>query len=202
MTRPGATPMKSLLSLLLFVFVLPAIEPAVGFAQTTLPQPRRVELPRQFIVPRSEFSEGREDAGSLYALASQYEREIEAFEKIILRVRGIDRSDERLVDQLDDESGRLRQAARNPRHFNRMFRQWREVQALRQKTGSSIFNKYTPQGDLIRQWERVLYAEDLFAEKFVLKVENPGHRNSVRRLGRPSVRRDAYLLPLAQPPED
>lgn len=133
------------------------------------------------------------DDGALYRLACLYDREVGAFEKTVLGVRGIDRNDERLVDRLDDEAARLRLAAKNPRHFNRLVYQWREVQELQAQSADAIFGRYTPNQGLINQWERVLFVQSLFEEELILRVENPRNANSVRRLDQPSARRQAYL---------
>ncbi|WP_218933784.1 hypothetical protein [Rubripirellula lacrimiformis] len=138
-----------------------------------------------------------DDNAPLYLLAQQYRNEVKAFERAVLHVRGIDRFDERLVDRWDDETGRLLVPAKNPRHFNRLFHQWKKVESLQAQTEARIFGKYTPHHELIGHWNRVLLAQDYFMEEFVLHVENPGHTNSVRRLDRPSARRDSYLSPSA-----
>lgn len=133
----------------------------------------------------------------LYQLACRYEAEVEAMEKIVRYTRGVDRADERLIDRLDDEIGRLRLAAKNPRHFNRLANQWTRVQKLARETESTLFGKYTPNHAWLGQWDRVMLAEAIFVEEFVLEVENPDHVNSVRRLDRPSARRESYLGPLS-----
>ncbi|TWU50831.1 hypothetical protein Poly51_41240 [Rubripirellula tenax] len=138
------------------------------------------------------------DTTPLCRLAAQYHAEVKAFEATVLHIRGIDRFDERLVDRWDDETARLLLAARNPRHFNRLNYQWKKVAALQSETEAKIFGKYTPHHDLIGQFDRVLYAQRLFVEEFILHVENPTHDDSVRRLDRPSSRRDSYLTPMLQ----
>ncbi len=137
----------------------------------------------------------------LYRLAKQYEAEVKAFERSVLAVRGVFRVDGQLVDRFALESGRLALAAKNPRHFDRTFHQWRKVQDLSRQTESTFFGKYTPTHDWLGNWDRVLYAEALFAEEFALQVENPSHETSVRRLDVPSTRRDHYLAPPTIAPE-
>ena len=39
---------------------------------------------------------------ALFRLADQYRTAVDTFETIVFRVRGVDRSDKRLVDRLDD----------------------------------------------------------------------------------------------------
>lgn len=132
---------------------------------------------------------------TLSQLAQRYEAEVAAMQKIVKRTRGVDRSDERLIERFDDEVGRLRLAARNPRHFNRLANQWNRVETLSGQIESTLFSKYTPNRDWLGQWDRVIVAELMFVDAFVLEVENPDHVNSVRRLDRPSARRASYLEP-------
>lgn len=134
-----------------------------------------------------------EHMSPLYELAAQYEASVESFERIVLKTRGIDRSDKRVVDRLDDASRKLRLGTRNPRHLNRVFHQWQNVQQLHAQVESLIFGKYTPHHDLVRSWNTVRYYQALFAEEFFYHVENPRHGNSVRRVQSGSARRDSYL---------
>ena len=134
----------------------------------------------------------------LFQLAGQYETAVENFERAVLSVRGIDRSDEKLVDRLDDATAKMRLAARNPRHLNRLVHEWQDVQKLEAQVEAKIFGKYTPHHDLIQAWQTVIYYRSLFAEEFFYHVENPRHGNSVRRIQSSSARRDSYLRPLMQ----
>ena len=131
----------------------------------------------------------------LYELAARYEASVKIFERVVLRTRGIDRADERLVDRLDDASKRLRLGARNPRHLNRVFHEWRDVQKLHAQVEAKIFGKYTPNHDLAESWYDTRYFYALFAEEFFYHVENPNHGNSVKRVTSRSARRDSYLSP-------
>lgn len=133
------------------------------------------------------------EAAPLYQLASKYRSAVSDFERTLLEVRGIDRGDERLVDRLDDETARMRLAARNPRHMNKLFHQWRQVQQLHAQVQSTIFGNYTPHHELVKQWETVSYYYSMFAEEFFYQVENPRHGNYVRRFQSNSARRNAYL---------
>ncbi len=131
----------------------------------------------------------------LYELAARYEASVKIFERIVLRTRGIDRADERLVDRLDDAAKRLRLGARNPRHLNRVFHEWRDVQKLHAQVEAKIFGKYTPNHDLAASWYDTCYFYEVFAEEFVYFIENPNHGNSVKRVTNRSARRDSYLRP-------
>jgi hypothetical protein len=143
---------------------------------------------------QSSLADAAETA-PLFQLAGQYRTAVQDFERAVLRVRGIDRNDERLVDRLDDETARMRLAARNPRHLNRLFHEWQGVQKLHAQVQSRIFSKYTPHHELIRKWETVSYYYNLFAEEYFYSVENPRHGNSVRRFQSSSARRNSYLRP-------
>ena len=129
----------------------------------------------------------------LYPLAMRYEAAAKQFESLVNQVRGIDRNDERLVDRLSDAAVKLRLAARNPRHFNRVFYQWKDVQQLHAQVEARIFGKYTPNHELLNAWDAVVYYYSSFAEEFVYQVENPRHGNSVRKLDSPNALRDRYL---------
>ena len=129
----------------------------------------------------------------LFNLAARYEASVKLFEKMVLRTRGIDRADERLVDRLDDATKRLRLGARNPRHLNRVFHEWQDVQKLHAQVEAKIFGKYTPNHELVRSWDEARYSYSLFAEEFFYHIENPGHGNTVRRIPSNSARRNSYL---------
>lgn len=118
---------------------------------------------------------------------------VENFEKIVLSVRGIDRADERLVDRLDDEAARFRLAARNPRHFNKLFSRWERIQKLHAQVEARIFGKYTPNHELIRGWDVVVYQYELFDLELFYHVENQRHGNSVRRIPTSNSWRDRYF---------
>jgi len=137
---------------------------------------------------------------SLYLLASQYRSAVSAFEETVLEVRGIDRADERLVDRLDDGSAKMRLAAKNPRHLNRLFHEWQDVQKLHFQVESRIFGKYTPNYDLTQAWNLVTYNYILFAQEYFYQVENPNHDGAVRRIPLNSARRSRYLPEGAKTP--
>lgn len=130
---------------------------------------------------------------SLNVLAKQYRVAVHNFEKTVLSVRGVDRGDERLVDRLDDASARMRLASKNPRHLNRLFYEWRDVQKLHAEVERTIFGKYTPNHDLVQAWNLVAYNYVLFAEEYFYQIENPGHDGAVKRIPLNSARRNSYL---------
>ena len=136
-------------------------------------------------------------APTLFQLAGQYESAVEQFEKVVLRVRGIDRSDEKWVDRLDDESARLRLAARNPRHLSKFLNEWRQLKQLHAKVEERIFGKYTPHHDLIQCWSIVVYQRDLLEIELVYRLENQQHRNGVEPIRTKNAWRDRYLRTMA-----
>ena len=141
-------------------------------------------------------------AGStaFYQLASNYRCSVERFEDLIQDLRGIDRNDERLVNRLEDATRRLKLAARNPRHTNRLFYEWQAVQKLHQEVEQRIFGKYTPSRDLDEAWYAVTYYYALFAEEFFYDLENPQRRGTVRRLESTNARRNSYFRSNLTPP--
>ncbi len=130
---------------------------------------------------------------ALFPLACQYRAAIVGFEDAVLRVRGIDRGDERLVDQLEDATAKMRLAARNPRHLNRLFHEWQDVKKLHAQVEMTIFGKYTPHHELVQRWNAARYHYALFADEFFYQVENPRHGNTVRKVQSSSARRASYL---------
>ncbi len=118
---------------------------------------------------------------ALYAAANDYRAAVVHFERVVKSVRGIQRVDERIVDKFEEATKRLGLAARNPRHSNRLRDEWRTIQPLQFRVESAIFNKYTYNHELVRAWDRVLYAQSIFYEEYLFTLENPKHGNSVER---------------------
>ncbi|MGI9474299.1 MAG: hypothetical protein ACR2NZ_22350 [Rubripirellula sp.] len=158
----------------------------VAFLATTFLQP-----------PTAESAE----SPAFYKLATQYRSCVERFESLIRSFRGIDRNDERLVDRLEDASRKLKLAARNPRHSNRLFHEWQAVQKLHREVEQRIFGKYTPNHDIDEAWYAVTYYYALFAEEFFYDVENPRHDGTIRRIESTNSRRNSYFRSNLAPPE-
>ncbi len=121
------------------------------------------------------------DNKTLHLAASRYRDAVVKFEQVLRHVRGIDRSDERLVDRFEEATKKMRLAARNPRHASRLRNQWREIQPLQLQVETTIFNKYTPRHDLLRAWDSVLYAQAVFAQEYRFHLEYPKHGIATRR---------------------
>ena len=118
---------------------------------------------------------------AIYSAANDYRAAVVLFERVVKSVRGIQRTDERLVDKFEEATERLALAARNPRHSNRLRNEWRTIQPLQFQVASRIFNKYTYNHQLVRAWDEVLYAQSLFYEEYLFTLDNPRHGNSVQR---------------------
>ena len=121
------------------------------------------------------------DNAPLYAAATDYRLAVLKFERVVRAVRGIERIDERLVDDFEEATKTLRLASRNPRHSNRLRKEWREIQPLQMRVEATIFGKYTYNHDLVRCWEIVLYMQDRFYEEYLFTLDNPRHGSSVQR---------------------
>jgi hypothetical protein len=134
------------------------------------------------------------DDNPLYAVACQYRDAVLNFERVVQRTRGIQAVDEKFVDRFEESTKQLRLAARNPRHENRLRYKWGDVRPLQYQVEARIFGKYAPTHELVRAWEVVLYAEDMFNNEYVFQVENPRHGSSVLRRAR-SARIQRLLSP-------
>lgn len=134
-----------------------------------------------YLICPTDSSAQRTDSRGIYAAASQYRDRVLFFEQLVRNVRGVQRIDERLVDRFEEATKRLRLAARNPRHPNRLRKEWSEIQPLQFQVESTIFGKYTLNHDLVRAWQNVLYAHSLFLDEYTFQLDNPRHGNRVSR---------------------
>jgi hypothetical protein len=154
-----------------------------------------------FSAPQAQASENQtEDSNALLYLAARYEASVESFERLVKRVRGIDRADESLVDRLDDAAGRLTTAAKNPRYLNQLRHRLSDVLKRHAEVEERIFGKYTLHHDLLHCWRVTDYQLALLFEEYVLEVENPNHTQSVQPLRSSNSRRQAYLQFDVAPP--
>ena len=134
------------------------------------------------------------DNRGIYAAADKYRTAVLAFERVVNNTRGIERTDEKLVDRFEEATKQLRLAARNPRHANRLRYEWSRIQPLQFQVERTIFNKYTLNHDVYESWWRVCYCADVFYHEYVFQLDNPRHGNSVQR--RPNrVRPDRFVPP-------
>ena len=96
----------------------------------------------------------------LYRATDEYRDAVKDFERAVDRSRYMDRAQERIADDLEDASSRLRSAARRPERADRLLRAWNETQYLQRRAEVVIFaNPNCPSGlELSASWNRVLYA--------------------------------------------
>ncbi|KAA5540990.1 hypothetical protein FYK55_19000 [Roseiconus nitratireducens] len=89
--------------------------------------------------------------------ADCYRETVRDFERHVLRARYIERTDERLVDDLEDSTSRLRSATRNLRRLDRLFESYVITQRLHYRVQSTLFEQglYPPDRDLVECWSRV-----------------------------------------------
>ncbi|MCG8648940.1 MAG: hypothetical protein MI861_03860 [Pirellulales bacterium] len=140
----------------LTLFVLPALFPSVATAQ-------------------------RVDNSGLFIAACRYREAVVNFEQLVIRVRGIERIDERLVDKFEEATRRLRLATKNPRHSSRLRNEWRKIQPLQDQVEARIFGKYTYNHILIEAWELVLFHQILFEQEYLFQLDNSRHGSRVQR---------------------
>lgn len=70
-----------------------------------------------------------------------YRDAVKKFELLVIRTRYIDRYDERLVDELEDSTSRLRSAARDERRCDRTRSRFAETAALHYRVESVFFTR-------------------------------------------------------------
>lgn len=142
-------------------------------------------LPFVLSPPQSAQAQ-RTDQTGLYAAATKYREHVIYFEKLIQKVRGIQRMDEKLVNEFEQATRQLRLAARNPRHSSRLRKEWADIQALQFRVESVIFGKYTLNRDIVWAWNCVLYSQAIVYDEYVFLLDNPRHDARVTRRTRVS----------------
>lgn len=133
------------------------------------------------------------DNRGIYAAADKYRSAVVLFEKVVQNTRGVERVDEKLVDRFEEATKRMRSAARNPQHANRLRYEWAKIQPLQMQVERTMFNKYTLNHQLFESWREVLYCADVFYEEYLFQLDNPRHGNSVQR--RPMRSRPDRFIP-------
>jgi hypothetical protein len=124
--------------------------------------------------------------------ASRYREAVKDFDNIVDKVRGIDRADKSLVDRLVRATKDLELAAKNPRHQNRMFAEWRAVQKLHVEVEQTLFGTYTPHRGMQAAWERAIYRYIDFESEIFFHVENPSRGNSVQKIENSNALRSQF----------
>lgn len=80
----------------------------------------------------------------LYIAADRYRDAVSHFEDEARRVRTIDRSVLRLIDDFEDQTGDLRSAARHPDRSDRLAREFNDVRFLQAQTEQAVFGTGCP----------------------------------------------------------
>jgi hypothetical protein len=96
----------------------------------------------------------------IYCAAERYREAVRDFERHVLRTPRIAHCDERLVDDLEDSTSRLRSAARDPHRLDRLFERFHETEALHHRVEALFFLQgvYPPNPALADCWRPVAYA--------------------------------------------
>ena len=104
----------------------------------------------------------------LERVSREYREAVKDFERCIRRIRGFDRSDERLADDLEDASGRFRSAANRLDRPERLHKAWSEVTFYHHEAGNHfIANPYRGReaAALLAVWNRADYLYAQLAEQ-------------------------------------
>jgi hypothetical protein len=114
----------------------------------------------------------------LYTAACQYRDAVREFERGVFRAHCFGRYDERLVDRLEDATGRLRSATRHPDDLDRLFYEWGEVECLQPRVQAAIFNitRYPHDPQLAECWSRVLCSYERLAHELLVLQAPHSHR--------------------------
>ncbi len=96
----------------------------------------------------------------IYCAAERYREAVRDFERHVLRTPRIAHCDERLVDDLEDSTSRLRSAARDPHRLERLFDRFHETESLHHRVEAVFFLQgvYPPDPALADCWRPVAYA--------------------------------------------
>ncbi|TWT80089.1 hypothetical protein CA13_15020 [Planctomycetes bacterium CA13] len=104
----------------------------------------------------------------LYCAADEYRDAVCHFERDVIRLHYIERSDKRLVDRLEDMTSRLRSESRRAKDFDRLVCTWEEIQRLHYAVNAALFNRpcYPCNPKLEACWRRVEYAFHAYSAAF------------------------------------
>ena len=126
----------------------------------------------------------RVDNKALNAAAIRFRNSVLEFEKKVVSVRGIERSDERVVDKFEESTRRVVAASKNPRLLSRLQTEYAKTKVLQSKAFTAIFEKYTPHHDLAVAYQNVQWCQFYFEQEFAFHLANPRNRNRVERRDR------------------
>ncbi|WP_436714358.1 hypothetical protein U8335_14765 [Roseiconus lacunae] len=77
----------------------------------------------------------------VYDSADHYRDAVKDFERLVLRTDGVERCDERLVDDLEDSTSHLRSASRDLRRIDRLFEKFAKTESLHRQVESVFFHQ-------------------------------------------------------------
>ena len=130
----------------------------------------------------STASAQRVDNSRVRARAGNLREAALNFERVVVSVRGIERSDERIVDRFEEATKRVVLAAKNPRHSARLKSEYLKMLKLQEDAERAIFGQYTPHQGLIEAWDILAYHQYFFEQELSFQIENPRHGNRVRKI--------------------
>ena len=143
---------------------------------------KRIAIVTMVLVACTTFVETAEASPRtlIYQAANSYRDAVREFERQVLRVPYIHRHDERLVDDLEDQTSRLRSAARHPEIASRFIPEWNKTLSLQAQVETAIFGPgcYPRNPVLEQHWQQVLYRFAVMAEQVSCFTTNPRHNAS------------------------
>ncbi len=123
----------------------------------------------------------RVDNRAVQAAASDFRQAVVQFEKLVVKVRGISRRDELVVDKFEESTRRVVLYAKNPRQTSKLTTEYRKMLDLQAKAEVAIFQKYTAHFGLTELWNVVLWYQQIFEQELAIHMENPRNANRVQR---------------------
>jgi hypothetical protein len=151
----------------------------------------------------------------IYGAANGYRVAVRNFESTVLRAPSVSLSVERLVDDLEDSTSRLKMAARDPLRFDRLIARFIRADQLHAQVELTFFGNpiFQPDPELVACWSEVqlaycdLVEEIRFLEqlrrsrgvrsaRIVDRLDGPaGYRSGVFRGVPPQVYSSSLLVP-------
>ncbi len=95
---------------------------------------------------------------AVYRAASNYRKAVRDFEDTVRHLRYVPKYEERLVDQFEDSTSVLRDAARRYDRLDRLQYAWDTTRSLQVRVESTVVAQYGADPSLARAWNRVCYA--------------------------------------------
>ncbi|MCO8122035.1 hypothetical protein NHH03_09825 [Stieleria sp. TO1_6] len=119
----------------------------------------------------------------VYCAADQYREAVRKFERLVLRTRYVERYDERLADDLEDSTSRLKTAARDPRRLDRLFERFAHTQILHCRVEEVFFLRTVyppnPQWDACWQIVNLTYQNLVQEMRCLQSVRHAGHGHAI-----------------------